>query len=424
MFKDELNIAFENIKPSPELLDRVSAMMNEEVKRKKPPLQMRVVKYAGIAAAVALAAGGTLLFFAGQNNGVETSGAAKSIAPTAVASVTQENNPASEKINAAVAQAEEAAEAENVSADTVIIEEAAETEPAVASEPPATTTTAAAAGIYAGADSDADAGMSFLENVEGAMTFKTVENSISADAATINEAADDEAADAVPMMIAEAPAADESSNGSTEDYIARKNEEETPIAVDMVSVAEAEKTADYSEEAMAPQAVGDSAYAADAEEECLEADSSEADSDEYIGVKDIYADDPQKAFTVIEFIPDPLWNSVDPAEANAWYESFPIDLASGEVPDSLESYPNVYTFIKHFGISGERLKELIGYMITDEQIDILYHGTVAEITAEFASPLSIVKGDKIYSWYWITTHTAEDCAAAGITEEELLAHGY
>ena len=74
MFKDELNTAFGNIKPSPELLDRVSAMMNEEVSRKKPPLQLRAVKYAGIAAAVALAAGGTLLAV-NSNNGIKTSGA-------------------------------------------------------------------------------------------------------------------------------------------------------------------------------------------------------------------------------------------------------------------------------------------------------------------------------------------------------------
>lgn len=74
MFKDELNTAFGNIKPSPELLDRVSAMMSEEVSRKKPPLQLRAVKYAGIAAAVALAAGGTLLAV-NSNNGIKTSGA-------------------------------------------------------------------------------------------------------------------------------------------------------------------------------------------------------------------------------------------------------------------------------------------------------------------------------------------------------------
>lgn len=73
MFKEQLNMSFENIKPSPELLDRISAMMSEEVSRKKPPLQMRAVKYAGIAAAVALAAGGTLLAVNNTNRGINTS---------------------------------------------------------------------------------------------------------------------------------------------------------------------------------------------------------------------------------------------------------------------------------------------------------------------------------------------------------------
>ncbi|MBO6301584.1 MAG: hypothetical protein J6N15_04035, partial [Ruminiclostridium sp.] len=54
------------ISPSPELLDRISAMMNEEVNRQKPPLRMKVTRYAGIAAAVAIAAGGTLFFVQSQ----------------------------------------------------------------------------------------------------------------------------------------------------------------------------------------------------------------------------------------------------------------------------------------------------------------------------------------------------------------------
>ncbi len=83
MFKEQLNMSFENIKPSPELLDRISAMMSEEVSRKKPPLQMRAVKYAGIAAAVALAAGGTLLAVNNANHGIDTAGKGYSIAAAA-----------------------------------------------------------------------------------------------------------------------------------------------------------------------------------------------------------------------------------------------------------------------------------------------------------------------------------------------------
>ena len=74
MFKEQLNMSFDSIRPAPELLDRISAMMSEEVNRKKPPLQMHAVKYAGIAAAVALAAGGTLLIVNNNNSGIGTSG--------------------------------------------------------------------------------------------------------------------------------------------------------------------------------------------------------------------------------------------------------------------------------------------------------------------------------------------------------------
>ena len=110
MFKDELNIAFENVRPAPELLDKISAMMSEEANRKKAPLQMRAVRYAGIAAAVALAAGGTMLVVNNANNGVKTSSAnyvmADAAAPAAEPEIIKTSE-ASEAAEAAEAQAEE-----------------------------------------------------------------------------------------------------------------------------------------------------------------------------------------------------------------------------------------------------------------------------------------------------------------------------
>lgn len=417
MFKDELNIAFENVKPSPELLDRVSAMMSEEVKRKKPPLRMNVVKYAGIAAALVLAAGGTLLVLNNMNNGVKTSGATESAMP-GIAAVTTTAPVMAEAEAAAADEAPEAGMAvQNYSG-------------AAAAE---TTTTSAAATIAAnnddllkiaaGAanDTETDGFEIFPAQTTAAMAMPTAEENF-ADEMEI-------AADEAPMLPDAVPTADEICDDGTADVIAKSIDGAAPIAIDATSGADAEKVERNYEEPIVPQEASDDNFTADAEEEALEecldtADYVAAADDSCDAAKPVYLDDPQKAFIHIEIIPDPLWNSVDSAEANAWYESFPIDLASGEVPDSLESYPNVYTFIKHFGVSEEQLKELIGYMLNDEQIDILYHGTVAEITAEFASPLSIVKGEKIYSWYWVTTHTAEDYAAAGITNDDLIAHGY
>ncbi|MBO6301174.1 MAG: hypothetical protein J6N15_01910 [Ruminiclostridium sp.] len=60
MFKDELHGAFDGISPSPELLDRVSAMMSEEASKPRPAIRMTAAKYAGIAAALVIAAGASI----------------------------------------------------------------------------------------------------------------------------------------------------------------------------------------------------------------------------------------------------------------------------------------------------------------------------------------------------------------------------
>jgi hypothetical protein len=70
MFKEQLQDSFNRISPSPELLDRISAMMSEEVSRPKPAIKMTAVKYGGIAAAIALAAGGTFIVMQNANGGI------------------------------------------------------------------------------------------------------------------------------------------------------------------------------------------------------------------------------------------------------------------------------------------------------------------------------------------------------------------
>ncbi len=60
MFKDDLHGAFDGISPSPELLDRVSAMMSEEASKPRPAIRMTAAKYAGIAAALVIAAGASI----------------------------------------------------------------------------------------------------------------------------------------------------------------------------------------------------------------------------------------------------------------------------------------------------------------------------------------------------------------------------
>jgi|GEM_PF-2908981 len=422
MFKDELNIAFENVRPAPELLDRISAMMSEEANRKKAPLQMRAVRYAGIAAAVALAAGGTMLAVNNANNGVKTSSAsysegagfAAAAADASPAAVSDTENdagmksvPTEELYDAGEAAYDMAENEDDIEASLFIApaeEEAADEDGAAriaaAGMPeealPAETLSEATAA--ASSDISADEG--------GIDEERTLMKNADSEFAAADEAADIESPFAPDMEMY--------SLAGTENY---SDDSLDMVAEDYAIYPAQVEEADYAEA---------EAYDGIAPAEPTQAPAAESDGAAKYELTDTIKpteeDDPKKSFIMIESIRDPLWNSVDPGEADAWYESFPVSLANGEVPDSLESYPNVYTFIKHFGTTEEQFRQLMGYMFTDEQIYILYHGTVEEITSAFASPLSIVRGDKIYSQYWIMTHNADDYAAAGITGEEIEAH--
>ena len=129
MFKEQLHESFDAISPSPELLDRISAMMSEEVARPKPSIKMTAVKYGGIAAALALAAGGTIFVLNNANNGIGTTNKTSEAAmaeTVAAGAAMDETDGASEAAPAvygtettAGAAAEEAAEAEAYSANDI-----------------------------------------------------------------------------------------------------------------------------------------------------------------------------------------------------------------------------------------------------------------------------------------------------------------
>ena len=111
-----------------------------------------------------------------------------------------------------------------------------------------------------------------------------------------------------------------------------------------------------------------------------------------------------------------------------------------EFDASIEDFVNLYTYMNYFGVSGEDMRMLMeksnaafdwenDYFdgietptepYTEEDIEVLLSGDITAITAHFASPYSIVIGDKIYSPYWVYCHTAEDYETAGITPEMLL----
>lgn len=64
---------------------------------------------------------------------------------------------------------------------------------------------------------------------------------------------------------------------------------------------------------------------------------------------------------------------------------------------------------------------LIKYGYTDEQIDALYSGDQAEINRVFCGDMAYYNEEdgQLYSIYWLSDHTAEDCAEAELPVEEV-----
>jgi hypothetical protein len=116
---------------------------------------------------------------------------------------------------------------------------------------------------------------------------------------------------------------------------------------------------------------------------------------------------------------------VDSDKLIEWLESYDI---FSNPPRGLTEYANIYSFIKHFDLSDEDVTEAMSsYLssddpqikITNEELDLILHGSEAEVIAGFASEYSIVVGDKVYSPSWIYTHTPTAYKQAGITPDDL-----
>jgi hypothetical protein len=120
-----------------------------------------------------------------------------------------------------------------------------------------------------------------------------------------------------------------------------------------------------------------------------------------------------------------LLRLVDDTEQIEWMESFDF---FNNPPSSLTEYLNLYSFIKKFEISDEDVIEAMSAhlnsdnpqtKVTEEELDLILHGSEADIVSYFASDYSIVVGDKIYSPHWIYTHTPAAYKQAGITPDDL-----
>ena len=123
-------------------------------------------------------------------------------------------------------------------------------------------------------------------------------------------------------------------------------------------------------------------------------------------------------------IPSALIRLRDSDEAAKWLEKDKLSSRS-EIPSSINDYVNLYSFIIEFNITREEAETALEYylnnnLITYEHLDIIFSGDVELITKTFATDLSIVVGDRIYSPEWVYMHSPDEYKAAGITAEDIL----
>jgi hypothetical protein len=120
-------------------------------------------------------------------------------------------------------------------------------------------------------------------------------------------------------------------------------------------------------------------------------------------------------------VPSSLSRLTDSEKTVAWFESFEV---TKNPPDSLLGYPNIYSFIKEFGLTDEQVLEAMPgsdnpQLLSSDEMKTLVSGDLETVTAEFASDYAIVINDHIYSPSWVYTHTTDAYAIAGITPEKL-----
>ncbi len=447
MFREQLHTAFDNISPSPELLDRVSAMMSEEVNKKKAPLKLNVVKYGGIAAALVLAAGGTFLVLNNQNGGIKTSETAN----TKIVAGATENFAADEKKasqDSYSAQSEEAyyAAAESTTAESVmpVTTSAVEVQTERAGEETKSmgivpfSTTAMAYDVP-------EAEENFEANIAGNASDAPTEMKNTADEKRADNAAEIEA---VPVVDGEnfddACASDSATVDSCENTI--------PIVPSaMKPDEEAEKEARCEDDSVSP--AGDSADEVPADDDADVGNGNggapaAAPTAEEDAVTESAADPATGMLCTDPFldlrtwsltIPDQLYDLADGLRTvsddgevvfgEKWSE-YVHAVMSANKPTTIEDELNIYTFMKYFNIPVEDARKALynaadtktgvpGITLTREEADIILTMDIEKITAAFANPYAIVKGTAIYSPKWLLEHSFDDYRAAGITKDDI-----
>lgn len=390
-------MSFEDIKPSPELLDRISAMMSEEVNRKKPPLQLRAAKYAGIAAAVALAAGGTLLALNNAGNDIKTANTASDNASFAPA-----DNTTAALIQAAGDYAEEAAGDEEANLDlfsvNAVAEEATDAADELVDNGAADEAPEAAMYIMAAEPTEeaADAAGGGAADSARMQSYDETDAAAVEAADTPEPVSDEEWADEAPAVAAAAPEPDMKVMDQPDAEDSDGAEAEQLDTVQIMGIAGADAASSYDNGAPW-QKYDDSVYL-------------------------MYYEPFTEAFTNVFYELLPLYPEKSD-EILAWEDAMFDETADyWGVYAGIGSSANLYTFIHHFGITPAELAEVSAGRLADEQIEILYKGDPAKVAETFATEYAIVKGDKAYSPYFISIRTVDELAELGITEQDLDEH--
>ncbi len=407
MFKDQLHTSFDGISPSPELLDRVSAMMKEEAGKRKPPIYMNAVKYGGIAAAVALAVGGAFLAFNTNNRDIGTADAPQqTVAATSKAAAAAPVAPAADEFGEETAPENkvqmvapdilitpEKLSDTTEAADNDVPEAAAEAAP---EEPAYAEEAAPTADNIAG-----EAAESFIfEVTEGPVTTTAAAQTVAAETQVDENSAGD--AGGVDIL-----AFDEVKNVAP----AEENYSEESLNNDIMSDEAADDFCDEEEDydyADSPASEVNSIMP-------VEDDSAGAMTEEAATSRE-YVD--MFSLPFVDFINGIPYIISELRDTTGW-DKYNVDLST---VDSIDDYANIYTFITDFGVTRneiERVQKDVTWL-TAEQLDLLYGGDTEAITAAFATPIAIVKGDKAYSPFWLYSHSEKEWEKVGITTGDLV----
>lgn len=391
MFREQLHTAFDNISPSPELLDKVSAMMSEEAGKKKAPLRLNVVKYGGIAAALVLAAGGTILVLNDQNRDIKTSNASD----MAIREEATENA-AAEGIRAADnAYSAQPTEAYYTASEIIADEDAipTNTSPAVVQRENAAEETGSM----------------------GIMPFGTT------------------------AAVAEVPADNGLSGAGVEGAEYDRSEIEKEAADEKPAGAQAAAVPTIDGVESDNAVVYDNAVADGVSEAEMPTDNAENP------LTGLMATDPflQGYSYSLYAIPDQLKDLVDGVRivsddgdviyGEKWKEYIAAVYPGADLVTGIEDDLNIYTFIKYFNVPVEDARTALynaadtgkghfaGITLTREEADVILTMDVKRLTETFATREAIVKGTKIYTPVWLLKHEFEEYEAAGITKDDILA---